>query len=100
MSQDLHGAVFSTIHNERNFLASEQAATKFFNKMGITPSEFSRYLNSFSVKQRVNRAIELTRQLRVDSVPMLIVDGKYKVAARENALQTVDYLIEMEKSES
>ena len=68
--------------------------------MGITPSEFSRYLNSFSVKQRVNRAIELTRQLRVDSVPMLIVDGKYKVAARENALQTVDYLVEMQKSES
>ena len=98
--QDLHNAVFSTIHNERNFLASEQAATKFFNKMGVAPSEFSRYMNSFSVKQRVNRAIELTKQLRVDSVPMLIVDGKYKVAARENALKTVDYLVEKQKTES
>ena len=98
--QDLHNAVFSTIHNERNFLASEQAATKFFNKMGVAPSEFSRYMNSFSVKQRVNRAIELTKQLRVDSVPMLIVDGKYKVAARENALQTVDYLVAKQKTES
>jgi predicted DsbA family dithiol-disulfide isomerase len=48
----------------------------------------------------VNRAVELTKQLKVDSVPMIIVDGKYKVAARDTALQTVDYLVERQKSES
>ena len=98
--QDLHGAVFSTIHKERNFLTNEQATSKFFSKVGVDSSELSKYMNSFGVKQRVNRAVELTKQLRVDSVPMLIVDGKYKVAARENALKTVDYLVEMQKTES
>ena len=98
--QDLHAAVFSTMHNERNILSSEQAVTRFFGKVGVSSSDLSKYLNSFGVKQRVNRAVELTKQLRVDSVPMIIVDGKYKVAARDTALQTVDYLVEMQKSES
>ena len=98
--KDLHAAVFSTIHNERNFLASEQAVNKFFNKLGIQSSDVSKYLNSFGIKQKVKRSIELTKQLKVDSVPMIIVDGKYKVAARDTALQTVDYLVEMQKSES
>ena len=98
--QDLHAAVFSTMHNERNILSSEQAVSRFFGKVGVTSSELSKYLNSFGVKQRVNRAVELTKQLRVDSVPMIIVDGKYKVASRATALETVDYLVEMQKSES
>ena len=88
------------MHNERNILSSEQAVTRFFGKVGVPSSDLSKYLNSFGVKQRVNRAVELTKQLRVDAVPMIIVDGKYKVAARDTALQTVDYLVEMQKSES
>ena len=58
------------------------------------------FMEESNMAKRINRAIELTKQLRVDSVPMLIVDGKYKVAARENALQTVDYLVEKQKTES
>ena len=98
--QDLHAAVFSTIHIDRNFLSSEQAVARFFEKVGVSSTDLSKYLNSFGVKQRVNRANELTKGLKVDSVPMIIVDGKYKVVARDTALQTVDYLIEMQKSES
>ena len=98
--QDLHAAVFSTIHIDRNFLSSEQAVARFFEKVGVSSTDLSKYLNSFGVKQRVNRANELTKSLKVDSVPMIIVDGKYKVVARDTALQTVDYLIEMQKSES
>ena len=34
--QDLHAAVFSTMHNERNMLSSEQSMTRFFGKVGVT----------------------------------------------------------------
>ena len=35
--QDLHAAVFSTMHNERNILSSEQAVTRFSEKLVFLP---------------------------------------------------------------
>ena len=41
------------------------------------------YLNSFAVKQRVNRGIKYARQLKVAAVPQMIVDGKYMIQNRK-----------------
>ena len=72
-----HSAVFVTIHKEGNFLQSQKAIQNFLSKFGVAPEVSAQYLNSFTVKQRVNRSIKHSRQLKVSSVPMMIVDGKY-----------------------
>ena len=95
-----HSAVFVTIHKEGNFLQSQKAIQSFLSKFGVAPEVSAQYLNSFTVKQRVNRSIKHSRQLKVSSVPMMIVDGKYIIESKgsyENILKVVDYVVELQK---
>ena len=58
------------------------------------------YLNSFTVKQKVNRGIKYARQLKIDGVPTMIVDGKYVVKSKGSfgdMLKVVDHLIQLQK---
>ena len=100
---DLHAAVFSAIHNERNFLSSDVVAEQYFAKMGVDIDTFQKYFNSFGVKQRVSRADKLSKQFEVTSVPMIIVDGKYKILAKpshEETFEVLDYVINLQKDSS
>ena len=98
-----HSAVFVTIHKEGNFLQSQKAIQNFLSKFGVAPEVSAQYLNSFTVKQRVNRSIKHSRQLKVSSVPMMIVDGKYIIESKgsyENILKVVDYVVALQKPNS
>jgi len=44
--------------------------------------------------------MEMTRQLKVQAVPMVFVDGQYKVEAKRShseMLEVVDHVIELQK---
>ena len=95
-----HSAVFTVIHKEGNFLASEAAIIDFLEKLGINKSEAIKYMNSFSVRQKVKRAIEITKQFKVTATPMMFVDGQYRVEAKGGSskmLKVVDHVIEVQK---
>ena len=95
-----HSAVFTAIHKEGNFLASEVAIIDFLEKLGINKSETTKYMNSFSVRQKVKRAIEITKQFKVTATPMMFVDGKYRIEAKGGSskmLKVVDHVIEVQK---
>ena len=98
-----HSAVFVTIHKEGNFLSNPKAIQKFLTGFGVSPELSSQYLNSFSVKQKVNRAMKHGRQLKVTSTPVMIVDGKYIISPRgsyDKILKVVDHVIELQKPNS
>ena len=98
-----HAAVFVTIHKEGNFLQNSKAIEDFLKKFGVAPEVSKQYMNSFTVKQMVNRGIKHARQLKVSSVPMMIVDGKYIIEAKgsyENILKVVDYVVELQRPNS
>ena len=91
------------IHRENNFLASENAVVKFLAKLGADEVKSKQYLNSFAIKQKVSRAIQVSRQIKITSTPMLIVDGKYIIESkpdRQETLKVLDYVIELQKSSS
>ncbi len=95
-----HSAVFTAIHKEGNFLASEAAIIDFLEKLGMEKSETIKYMNSFSVRQKVKRAIEITKQFKVTATPMMFVDGQYRVEAKGGSskmLKVVDHIIEIQK---
>jgi thiol:disulfide interchange protein DsbA len=51
----------------------------------------------------VNRGIKHSRQLKVSSVPMMIVDGKYIIESKgsyEKILKVVDYVVELQRPNS
>ena len=98
-----HAAVFVTIHKEGNFLQNPKAIEDFLKKFGVAPEVSKQYMNSFTVKQMINRGIKHSRQLKVSSVPMMIVDGKYIIEAKgsyENILKVVDYVVELQRPNS
>jgi thiol:disulfide interchange protein DsbA len=98
-----HAAVFVTIHKEGNFLQNPRAIEDFLKKFGVAPEVSKQYMNSFTVKQMVNRGIKHARQLKVSSVPMMIVDGKYIIEPKgsyENILKVVDHVIELQRPNS
>ena len=98
-----HAAVFVTIHKEGNFLQNPKAIEDFLKKFGVAPEVSKQYMNSFTVKQMVNRGIKHSRQLKVSSVPMMIVDGRYIIEAKgsyENILKVVDYVVELQRPNS
>ena len=98
-----HAAVFVTIHKEGNFLQNPKAIEDFLKKFGVAPEVSKQYMNSFTVKQMVSRGIKHSRQLKVSSVPMMIVDGKYIIESKgsyENILKVVDYVVELQRPNS
>ena len=57
-------------------------------------------MNSFSVKQKVKRAIELSKQFKVTATPMIFVDGQYRIEGQGRKLKmlkVVDHVIEVQK---
>ena len=100
IGETAHSAVFTAIHKEGNFLASDASIIDFLEKLGMEKSETIKYMNSFSVRQKVKRAIEITKQFKVTATPMMFVDGKYRVEAKGGSskmLKVVDYVIKMQK---
>ena len=98
-----HAAVFVTIQKEGNFLQHPKAIEDFLKKFGVAPEVSKQYMNSFTVKQMVNRGIKHSRQLNVYSVPMMILDGKYIIESKgsyENILKVVDYVVELQRPNS
>ena len=98
-----HAAVFVTIHKEGNFLQNPKAIEDFLKKFGVAREVSKQYMNSFTVKQMINRGIKHSRQLKVSSVPMMIVDGKYIIESKgsyENILKVVDYVVELQRPNS
>jgi len=98
-----HTAVFTAMHKEGNFLASEGAILEFLEKLGMDKSEIIKYMNSFSVRQKVKRAIEVSKRFKVTATPMIFVDGRYRIEAKgghSKMLKVVDHVIELQKPAS
>lgn len=81
---DLHTAIFETIHAEGNRLANIdeqqtlQLQLQFAKQHGIDERTFLDAYNSAAVAERVNVAERLLLHYDVDKLPTLVVNGKYK----------------------
>ena len=103
LDSSAHSAVFVTIHKEGNFLQNPKAIQEFLAKFGVAPEVTAQYLNSFSVKQKVNRGMKYSRELKIDAVPMMVVDGTYIIESKRSysdMLKVVDYVVELQRPNS
>ena len=77
LDDSTHSAVFISMHKEGNMLQTEKRVQDFLGKFGIAPEITKQYLNSFTIKQKINRDAKHAKQLLLSATPMLVVDGKY-----------------------
>jgi thiol:disulfide interchange protein DsbA len=101
---EIDDALFGAIHRQRLGLTDEAGIAAWVAKQGIDRAEFEKMTRSFSVQLQVRRADELSRRIRLPSVPAILVDGRYLVPIKDDGdfrdqLALVDVLIERARRE-
>ena len=97
-------AFFSAIHRERRKLDNEASIAAWVAEQGIDRAEFEKAYRSFSVQLQTKRADELSRKVRLPSVPTIVVDGRYLVPIKDDGdfrdqLSILDTLIDRARRE-
>lgn len=97
----VHEAMFEEIHVRKKPLKTRESVRAFFVSRGVDGGEFDATFNSFAVNGMVREAALLTDQYQVSGVPMMAVQGKYKVGGKmagsyANMIRIVNALIAKE----
>jgi len=98
-----HEALFDALHKERRPLFTQEALAGFYADYGVAEEDFNKAFKSFPVSAQISRVKKAQREYRATGVPLVIVNGKYKVSGTMKAgasglFDVVDYLVERERS--
>ena len=102
--EKLHQKVFDAMHQERLNLNNRKIREEWLAKNGIDVAKYSEMEKSFTVATKLQKAKQLTYAYKVDSVPRLVVNGKYytgpeTAGGTQNMFPVVDQLIGMARKE-
>ena len=102
VSEQMHEPLFEAIHKQpKNLRDEDTMAALFLEHAEIPAEEFTESFNSFFVRSRVMQARAKGRAYGITGVPVMIVNGKYRVGGRmagsnEAMLDVVDFLVRRE----
>ena len=101
---EVHNLIFEEIHLEDNRLNTEQQMVDFLGKHGIDTNKFMEKYNSFGTEARVKKASNLAKKYQINSVPTIIVNGKYLtsgsyVSSYDELYSVINLLIERERND-
>jgi protein dithiol oxidoreductase (disulfide-forming) len=98
IGEKLHGDIFNAVHVEHVDVLGEKGMIDWLGKKGIDTKTFSATYQSFAVRSKVLRAMQVTQAHGLDGVPALIVDGRYRGIITSNNheeyLAAIDKLID------
>jgi thiol:disulfide interchange protein DsbA len=100
----VHNLIFEEIHLEDNRLNTEQQMIDFLGKHGIDTDEFIEKYNSFGTEARIKKASNLAKKYQIDSVPTIIINGKFLtsgsyVSSYDELYSVVNLLVERERND-
>jgi thiol:disulfide interchange protein DsbA len=75
--EELHTAIFQEINRNANSLASAERIETFFTSHGVSQADFQKAFSSFAVESSLKRAETLGLRYKVESVPLIVINGKY-----------------------
>jgi thiol:disulfide interchange protein DsbA len=78
-----HNNVFQEIQTRGNRLTSEDSIKRLFERFGVSGEDFDRTWQSFEVDQKLRVAKDLGRRYSIQSVPAVVVNGKYRTGGAE-----------------
>jgi thiol:disulfide interchange protein DsbA len=73
----LHQDFFKAVQDQQGAFNDEKSITDFAVSHGVDRKRFSEAFNSFGVRLKLEKAKQYNTDLNIDSVPTLVVDGKY-----------------------
>ncbi len=77
LAEQYHSKVFQAMHVDHNRLKSDDAVFEFADKQGIDRKKFADAYRSFGVAARLRRAETMMQAYKVDSWPMVAIDGRF-----------------------
>ncbi|HSF20954.1 MAG TPA: thiol:disulfide interchange protein DsbA/DsbL [Burkholderiales bacterium] len=105
----VHYELFRAIHEQRSLeikglLRDQKPLFDWVAKQGVDRQKFVDVYNSFGVRSRTNRSIELPGHYQVTSTPTLVVDGKFLMTpamagSYERYFDVLDQVIAMARKE-
>jgi protein dithiol oxidoreductase (disulfide-forming) len=79
-AEEFQPKVFKAWHVDRLRLNTDAAIIDWVSKNGIDRNKFLDAWNSFGVTTKLRRLQQITADYKVDSVPTIIIDGKYQTS--------------------
>ena len=103
-AEQLTPSVYGALHVERVNWQTDNDIIDWMAARGVNREQFAAALNSFSMRTYVTRGDQLAAAYKVQSVPWIVVDGKYMLPINDNGdftrqLAVVDRLIEKARAE-
>jgi len=80
LDDNLHEKVFAEIHVNGNRLDTKEKLYNFIKDEGYDADKFLSILESFGTEIRIKKASRLANQYQINSVPALVINGKYKTS--------------------
>ncbi|MGM0412381.1 MAG: thiol:disulfide interchange protein DsbA/DsbL [Pseudomonadota bacterium] len=99
VADEAHDAFFRRFHDEGDHLHGRGDLAAFYGEFGVDPDEFRGTMDGFGVNTKMRRAKRIAGESGADSVPTIIIDGRYRTSpsragSQEAMLEVMDYLIE------
>jgi thiol:disulfide interchange protein DsbA len=76
--------LFAAIHRQRVRLTDEASIAGWLAGQGVDRAQFEKAYKSFSVQLQTRRADELSRKVKLPSVPALLIDGRYLIPVKDD----------------
>ncbi len=100
----MHEPLFQALHVDKRRLFDAESIAAFVAEKGGNRQAFLDAYNSFGMQANLNRATQAGRAYNIESVPTLIVDGKYMTNANiaggyDRVMQVVDFLVKKAAAE-
>ena len=80
VTEKLHSDMFNAIHLSGMNLNERETLFKFVEQYGVNRKSYAAAYDSAAVQAKVKQAAELGNKAGVDSVPTLIVDGRFRTS--------------------
>jgi thiol:disulfide interchange protein DsbA len=95
----MHRKVFAALHVQHTRLNTESEITAFLVANGVDGAKYSDAYKSFAVNTKLSRGQQIVNAYKVDSVPMVGVQGRYttspaQAGTHERTVPVMDYLIQ------
>ena len=98
----VHSGLFDAIHQQGGVRLKGDAYMKWvaewLGKNGVDPAKYDAALRSFTVENKLKRAMQMTQAYKIDGVPAIGVQGRWVVSASMTGeprmmMNVTDYLV-------
>jgi thiol:disulfide interchange protein DsbA len=100
--KDLITKIFKAIHEQKRQLRNPSTVKRFFVQLGYSEEQIQAAKTSMLYRIKIKRAQEISAASQAQSVPTLIINGKYRTSpymagGEEQLMKIVDMLTRREK---